>query len=127
MGSINTPTCKIAGCAEDGSLVHELLHCVGNDGVGLRLLQCLQHHVPDLSAAAVLRLEHGDIGAETSLPVTLLTAVTLNYVWKERCAGTTIRSYKVRAELEQYIALLRTSRLSNTAIKLAEMTDCMFS
>ena len=83
--------------------------------------------LPGLSAAAALRLEHGDTGAETPLPVTLLTAITLNYVWKERNAGTTIRSYKVRAALEQYIALLRTSRLNNTAIKLAEMTNCMFS
>jgi hypothetical protein len=106
--------------------LHELIYCDGNDGVGLRLLQSLQLHIPDLSAAAALRLEHGDTGAETSLPVTLLTAITLNYVWKERYAGTTIRSYKVRAELEQYIALLRTSRLNNTTIKLAEMTNCMF-
>ena len=126
MGSINSPTCKIQGCTEDGTLLHELIYCDGNDGVGLRLLQSLQLHIPDLSAAAALRLEHGDTGAETSLPVTLLTAITLNYVWKERYAGTTIRSYKVRAELEQYIALLRTSRLNNTTIKLAEMTNCMF-
>ena len=127
MVSINSPTCKIQGCTIDGTLLHELIFCDGNDGVGLRLRQSLHLHEPDLCAAAALCLEHGDTGAETSLPVTLLTANTLNYVWKERYAGTTIRSYKVRAELEQYIALLRTTRLNKTAMKLAEMTNCMFS
>ena len=126
MGSNNSPTCKIQGCLEDGTLQHELIHCNGNDSVGIKLLQCLQHHLPDLSPADVLRLQHGDIGGDISLPVTLITAITLNYVWKERQAGLAIRSYRVRAEIEQYIALLRTSRLNNTAVKLAEMANWMF-
>ena len=126
MGSNNSPTCKIQGCLEDGTLQHELIHCNGNDSVGIKLLQSLQHHLPDLSPADVLRLQHGDIEGDISLPVTLITAITLNYVWKERQAGSAIRSYRVRAEIEQYIALLRTSRLNNTAVKLAEMANWMF-
>ena len=93
-------------------MVDELIYCSGNDDVGLKLIRCLQLHVPGLMADAALRLEHGDIEAETSLPVTLLTAITISYIWKEREAGARIRAYKVRAELEQYITLLRTTRLN---------------
>ena len=119
MGSTNSPTCKILNCMEDGTPLHELVYCDGNDSVGLKLLHNLQLHIPGLSAADALRLEHGNIDVDMSLPLTLLTAITLNYVWKERQAGTTIRSYKVRAEIEQYISLLRTSRLNTTATKLS--------
>ena len=91
-----------------------------------KLVQCLQPHVPGLEAEKVLRLEHGDISKETSLPATLLTAISLNHIWKERAAGNRIRAYKVRAELEQYITLLRTTRLNSAAIILVEMTNYMF-
>ena len=76
--------------------------------MGIKLLHSLQHHLPDMGPADVLCLEHGDIEGDTPLPVTLITAITLNYLWKERQAGIAIRSYTVRAEIEQYIALLRT-------------------
>ena len=75
---------------------------------------------------AALRLELGDIGTETSLPPTLLTAITLNQIWKERDAGARICAYKVRAELEQYITLLRTTRLNSAATILADMTNFMY-
>ena len=94
--------------------------------MGHNLVCCLQHHVPGLEADAALRLEHGDISAETSLPVTLLTAITLNHIWKERNVAARICAYKVRAEIEQCIVLLRTNRLNSAATILAEMTNFMF-
>ena len=126
LGSINSPTCKMPNCSEDGTLLHELINCASNDGVGEKLVQCLQLRVPGLEAEKVLRLEHGDISKETSLPATLLTAISLNHIWKERTAGNRIRAYKVRAELEQYITLLRTTSLNSAAIVLVEMTNYMF-
>ena len=114
------------GCPESGTLVHELLHCSKNDGVGYKLLSCLQHYIPGLHAEAALRLEHGNVKEDMSLPLTLLTAIILSTIWKEREAGTPIRSYKVRAEMEQYINLLRTSRLSNAKAVLEDMLHLMF-
>ena len=114
------------GCTEVGTLLHDLIYCSGNAEVGLKLVHCLQHYVPGLEAEAALRLVHGDIEAETSLSLTLLTAITLSHIWKERDAGARIRAYKVRADLEQYITLLRTTQLNPTAIKLVEMTNYMF-
>ena len=126
MGSTQSSKCKMQGCTEDGTLQHELLECSHNDEVGNKLIDWLQQHVPGLQPEDVLRLAHGDITEELSLPVSLLTAITLRHIWRERGAGTQIRAYKVRADLEQYITLLRTTRLASTAAKLAEITSLMF-
>ena len=116
----------MSGCNEDGTLAHELLLCDKNDGVGHKLLGYLQLHAPGLHADAALRLDHGDIENDKSLPLTLLTAIILSTVWKEREAGAAIKSYKVRAELEQSINLLRTTRLNNITNQLTDMMHLMF-
>ena len=97
-------------CHEDGTLQHELLDCSENDGVGHHLVSCLQQTLPDLEPSAILRLEFEDLAEEQSLAMTWLTAITLRFIWKEIEKGTSIQSYRVRAELEQYINLLRTTR-----------------
>ena len=114
------------GCTQAGTLVHELLLCCKNDGVGHKLLHRLQQYVPGLQAEAALCLEHGQAGEDTSLPLTLLSAIILSSIWKERESKTPIRSYKIRADLEQYISLLRTSRLANTVTILNDMLHLMF-
>ena len=55
-----------------------------NDGMGHRLVACLQHYLPDLQPDDVLRLDHGDIGDELPLPLALLTAIKLSHIWKTR-------------------------------------------
>ena len=125
MGITRSPICKMPNCQEEGSLSHELVYCAMNDDVGLKLLQCLQLYIPGLNAEALLRLDYGAVDDELSLPLTLLTAIVLNSVWKERESGG-VQAYKVRADLEQYINLLRTSRLINTGTLLEEMMLHMF-
>ena len=98
-----------------------------NDGVAQQLLHCLQQHVPGLQAEAALRLEHGDVETDLSLSLTLLTGIILSSVWKEREAGTIVKTYKVRADLEQYIKLLRTTRLTNTVAMLDDMLNFLIS
>ena len=109
-----------------GTLERELLTCTKNDGIGQKLLECLQHYVPGLQAGEALRLEHGDPGPDVSLPLTLITAIILQSLWKEREAKTAVRSYRVRADLEQSINLLRTTRHSDTADKLKIMVNLLF-
>ena len=86
----------------------------------------LQQFVPGLQPDAALRLEHGDIGPDTSLPVTLITAIILQSVWKEREAKTSVRPHSVRADLEQYINLLRKTRHTTTTAMLETMLDLLF-
>ena len=59
LGSVNSPMCRLQGCEEEGSLLHELIHCEGNDGVGIKLISFLQLHIPGLTDAALLRLDFG--------------------------------------------------------------------
>ena len=127
MGTVQTPTCKMQSCQEVGTLSHELIFCIKNDDVGYKLLKCLQVYIPNIDAEGVLRLDHGPMEEDLSLPVTLITAIVLSSIWKQREAGSAIQAYKVRAEIEQYINLLRTSRLQNTVTLLQDMLQNMFN
>ena len=126
MGTTQSPTCKMKGCSEDGTIQHELISCSKNDEIGQKLIRCLQHYVPGLQVEAALRLEFGDTDEDHSLPLTLLTAIILQAVWKQREPGVQIRSYRFRAEMEQYINLLRTTRHINTVTLLETMLNLMF-
>ena len=108
------------------SLQHELLECSHNDHVGEHLLGCLQTYVPGLSAATLLRLEFTSLDENMELPTTIITAVTLGYIWKARLTSSRIRAYHVRSELEQTINLLRTTRLVNTSTSLKTLANQMF-
>ena len=126
MGTTQSPVCKMPGCTDNGTLEHELLYCSKNNGVGQKLLRCLQNYVPGLQPDAALRLEYGDISQETSLPMTLVTAIILQSVWKERESNTSVRPHSVRADLEQYINLLRKTRHTTTTAMLETMLDHLF-
>ena len=69
--------------------------------------------MPDIQPAAILRLEFGDLGEEITLAVTWVTAIVLQHIWKGKDALSTIHAYKVRADLKQYINLLRTTRFDD--------------
>ena len=60
------------------------------------------------------------------LPITILAAVTLNCIWKERSTSSRVCAYQVRSELEQTIAMLRTSRLSSAAEILSNISVQLF-
>ena len=109
-----------------GTLEHELLYCSKNNGIGQTLVGCLQNSIPGLQPDAALRIEHGDTSPETSLPMTLVTAIILQSVWKEREAKTIVRPHSVRADLEQYINLLRKTRHTITTAMLETMLDLLF-
>ena len=126
MGAVRSAKCKMQDCDADGTLQHELLLCSMNDGVGDLLVSCLQRYVPGLLPSEILRLEFGDPSEELSLAMTWLAAITLRFIWKERDAGNSIRGYKVRAEIEQYINLLRTTRFKGAIEHLNNFKILMF-
>ena len=119
-----TPACKY--CPEPGTLQHELLDCEHNMGVGKQLLTCLNQYLPRTSAAHLLRLEIGELPEDKLLPFTILIATTLSHLWKQRTSTTRIRLYNIRAEIEQTINLLRTSRLQKVADQIITIKDQMF-
>ena len=82
--------------------------------------------MPSLDPASILRLEFADQDEAKALAMTWLTAITLSYIWKERQSGSSIRSYRVRAEIEQYINLLRTTRFKTALEILINLKIIMF-
>ena len=125
LGSSPSSSCKL--CKQvTGSLKHELLECSYNNQIGDLLLSCLQSYQPDMSAASLLRLEFSSMESDMQLPATIITAITLGYIWKERLTSSRIRAYQVRSEIEQSINLLRTTRFGNAAISLETLARQMF-
>ena len=120
-----SPICKLCN-TEEGTLQHELIGCHHNANIGQELLTSLKNHIPSLTEESLLRLEFVNLDPDLHLPVTILTAVTLSYLWKERSTGSRVRAYQVRSEMEQTIAMLRTTRLSSTAEVLRNMLEPMF-
>ena len=125
LGSTPSSLCKLCK-QETGSLKHELLECSHNNQLGELLQSCLQSYIPDLSATSLLRLEFSNLDSEMELPATLITAITLGYIWRERKTSSRIRAYQVRSEIEQSINLLRTTRLANAATCLETLASQMF-
>ena len=125
MGVSPSPICKLCN-TEEGTLQHELIGCHHNANIGQELLTSLKNHIPSLTEESLLRLEFVNLDPDLHLPVTILTAVTLSYLWKERSTGSRVRAYQVRSEMEQTIAMLRTTRLSSTAEVLRNMLEPMF-
>ena len=126
MGTATSPLCKLCNTSTIGNLQHTFFQCPFNDGAGQLLINCLQNHIPRLSAEAILRLEFSNLDDDMSLPVTLITAITLNYIWSQRMSSSKFRAYQVRSKIEQTINLLRTSRLADVSAKLQALLNQMF-
>ena len=86
---------------------------------------CKQSSPP--SPQLPFHVEHGgDLASEKQLPATLLVAVTLACLYKERQSSSRVRAYQVRSDLEITINLLHTTRPGNAAEVLRTMMDHMF-
>ena len=125
MGVSNSALCKL--CKDvNGSLQHELLECAKNNSIGQKLLSTLNTYSPNLTADSLLHLSLAEADTDHQLPCTLLAAVTMSCIWKERISSSMVRAYRVRSDLEQTINLLRTTRFSNDAEILSTMLNQMF-
>ena len=118
--------CQVQGCAaESDDRAHALVHCLGNTGVGQRVVRCLQSYNPNIDVKAVLRLEISvDEGLE--LPLVWLVATTFSSLWKLRVEKTRATLFEIRSQLEAKINLLRETRFSNTATILDELVTNYF-
>ena len=126
MGTATSPLCKLCNNSTIGDMQHTFFQCQFNDGVGQKLVNCLQNHIPVIRSESILRLEFTNLEEDMSLPLTLLTAITLNFIWTQRMSSSKFRVYQVRSEIEQNISLLRTSRLADVSAKLQVLLNQMF-
>ena len=91
--------------------LHALFFCHLSQVAGLGLLGYAQKTVPNLSPEAAIKL---DIGAALSdkeeLATVCLLATGWMYIWEARSQKKRVTLYKMRAEVEAMITILRKSR-----------------
>ena len=111
--------------AEVETCSHALFQCLWNDGIGERVLACIGDYVPDLLPEQALRLDFR-VTEEQELAIVWIMASALLILWKLRNSKSRVQLYKVRAQMEANINLLRETRHSNTAIILDQLVDRYF-
>ena len=88
-------------------LVHALIRCPGNQGTVQSVLDCLL--LTGVQDQDVLHLQI-DLEEHLQLPVVFILAVVWSMIWESRRLGRRPELYKVRAELEARVSLLRETR-----------------
>ena len=120
-------SCILPGCVNLlDDLPHALVQCQGNDGVGLKVMECVRSYAPNLDVEAALRLEL-DVSEEAELPLVWLLSTVCQAIWKCRATRTKVNLYDIRSKLEAQINLLRETRFSNITIILDQLVINYFS
>ena len=96
--------------------LHAFFECRKNLLVGLALLGCVQQFLPDLTPEAAVLLDLGiSLGEEEKLAALVMLTTGLKYIWEARMARKTISTYKMRAEMEMRVTIMRKSRHKTAA------------
>ena len=125
IGASPSDLCKLC-TTEIGTLEHELIICSHNANTGYKLVTCLQTYVPTITAKTLLHLQLANLEVSMQLPLTILLAVTLASIWKQRITNSRVCAYQVRSQLEQAVNLLRTTRLPDADETLKTLQKQMF-
>ena len=115
--------CKLCSLDTTEDLLHALISCPGNVGVGRKVVDCVTDHVLAESDLHLLRL---DFQAEEAheLPVVWFLAVSWLSMWEARSKGRRPELYKVRAELEAKVSLLRETRVHQNSAEIITSMLC---
>ena len=100
--------CKLCIHNVKEDLVHALFRCPGNHGIVQSVLDCLPL-LTGVQDQDVLHLQI-DLEDQLQLPVVFVLAVAWSSIWESRRVGRRPELYKVRAELEARVSLLRETR-----------------
>ena len=113
--------CKLCVFNIKEDLVHALVRCPANQGIGEAVLGCISQHIQDgVPDDEVLQL-HLHLDGDLELPVVWFLAVAWNALWECRKLGRTPELYKVRADLEAKVSLLRETRHHEAADLIRSM------
>ena len=94
--SPGTPaTCSHCDDDIEEDIQHALLICVYNDGAGQALLSAVHVHLPDTSAAALLRLELTDLSEELEMPMVTFISSILLTIWEKHLSRSRILLYDI--------------------------------
>ena len=105
-------------------LLHAFFLCQKSMVAGHALLGYVQHCVPGLSPEEALRLELGqNLEDADQLATVCVLATGLMYIWTTRTKKKVITLYKMRAEIEAKITILRKTRYWASGLKMLEMIN----
>ena len=107
-------------------LVHSFFDCTKNMGVGLALLGCVQQILPDLSSEAAVLLDFEcTLPEEENLAVQCILITGLKYIWEARLAKKVVTKYRMRAEIEARVSILRKTRFQSSAMLVADLINLL--
>ena len=105
--------CKMNGCVGEQreDVLHALVTCAGNGCVGRSVLDSVAAHIGmgGMTDEQAIRLDF-DIEDSYELPVIWFLAVAWTSMWDRRMSGKRPELYRVRADLEAKVSMLRETR-----------------
>ena len=105
---------------------HCLFDCTKNIGVGLALLGCVQQLLPDLSVESAVLLDFQcSLPDDENVAVQTILITGLKYIWEARLAKKVVTKYRMRAEIEARVSILRRTRFSNSANIVDELINTL--
>ena len=112
---------------EAEGLVHAFFDCTKNMQVGLALLGCVQQLVPDLSTDAAVLVDFGCVlPEEENLAIQCILITGLRYIWETRLAKKVVTTFRMRAEIEAKVSILRKTRYQASAVIMAELLGNLY-
>ena len=121
VGEPNHGLCLLCRLDTEG-LVHGLLDCPYNMGVGQALLGAVQQVLPDLDSERAVLLDFRTcLTAEENLAVQCILVTGMKYIWETRILRKVLHLFRMRAEIEAKISILRKTTFSNSAILMENL------
>ena len=116
--------CKLCEPKVEEDLVHALIRCPGNQGVGQAVLHCLPPASAGIGDHKVLKLQL-QLDNSFEFPAVWFLAVAWFSIWESRKLNKRPELYKVRADLEAKVSLLRETRRHSEAEEISSMISML--
>ena len=113
--------CKLCQAATE-DIHHALFSCPSNQNAAALLLSFVQVVVPDITSQAMLRLDfRQELNDIDSLAIVSILSTGLRHIWQARIEKKVVHQYKMRADIEAHISILRKTRYCGTADRMLEI------
>ena len=121
-----SPTCKVNNCTGDvvEDLSHALVHCQGNHGVGLKVVQIAETLVAGAGAERLLLLDV-DVDEGDELALVWWLAAGFLAIWNMRTVGKRVELYLVRTQIKAKINLLQDTHFAGVVPKREGLLNLM--
>ena len=121
MGRALSPRCCLCTDEKEDDIIHSLIECDYNDGIGELVMRTARRFNPSLIKEALIRLDFGDLEDDQELPLITYVSTILQYIWEKRYKIMKPTIYDVWCALEAKCRLLRESSFLNAAVILSQL------